>query len=181
MPQPPLEAFVDDPLIDGPMGLLRRLNPGWIIRSDDGVVAPDENGRIVVSGSAFQQQTLDVATNKGYPGRCMSLGIKEEIFGVAGQLDIFQLNPEEFGVGEVKAHDLREQGFGLQRVAEIDMPWHVVAFHLGSTSQAKKAQTPLARNCDVHFPPNTLECPDSLHHFSVTAESRRAIAAGIQQ
>lgn len=149
MPKPPLAEFVDDRSLDGSIGLLRRISPAWVDFED-----PDGAGKPRIRGPAFQRHTIKVAQQYGYSDRCMSLGLEEGVLQ-AGGLDKMLANWSGYGLARVTAADLRETSFGLQRAPEPDLgePWHVVAFALGSSNAAKKAQGVLAARAELLIPP----------------------------
>jgi hypothetical protein len=102
-----------------------------------------------VQGTAFQTQSKDKAIELGYPDHCMSLGLESQVMETPGAFEILQIDPKTNGVARVTASIFRTHGFGLQRVAEEGMPWHVVAFHPVSKGQARRAQSPLAEACEI--------------------------------
>jgi hypothetical protein len=148
VPHPPLEAFADDVSLDGDVSLLRRI-PSLRFDQLDGDLQLDENGKPRVQGTAFQTQSKDTAARMGYPEHCMSLGLESQVMETPGGFELLQVDAKTNGVARVKASVFRTHGFGLQRVPEEGMPWHVVAFHPVSKSQAKNAQSPLAEACEV--------------------------------
>ena len=83
----------------------------------------------------------------------MSFGIAAEVVEDPNGLAKFQTDPVTNGLVTVKSSVLKGLNFGLQRVPEEEMPWHVVAFHTVSTSQAREAQTPIARACELFVLP----------------------------
>lgn len=151
MPQPPLEAFVDDAALSGEVPLLRRLRPDWVDWDD-----LDDHGLPRISGMGFQVQKKEFALQRGYPGPCLSLVLEEEAVAEAESLEALLIKSPGYGLARLSAGALRSFGFGLQLVPEpaLDEPWHVAAFHLESLSQAKRAKPKLAASAKLVVVPD---------------------------
>lgn len=135
--------FSDDPELSGESCLLLRR-----IRKMDLGVSSDGSGTRKVASSAFQLQKLDKSLELGYPGRCMSLALRDLVDGK--NIVDFIIDEETYVIGQVPASVFKAEGYGLQRDPKDGEPWHVIAFaNEISDSQSDIRRKKIAMACSL--------------------------------